>query len=191
MKAMSVEKARKKKQGKKKQRYIFRFTVLVVLVGAIVYALVMNFNKDKDIYEVGDMAPDFKLTQINESNVEETIHLSELQGKGIMLNFWATYCKPCEKEMPFMEELYPKYEDDIEIVAVSLDMSELVIHDFIDKYDLTFPVVHDKKSDLMDLYNIGPIPSTYFINPDGEIHEIVAGTLSLETLEEKFEEIKP
>lgn len=188
---MSVEKARKKKQGKKKQRYIFRFTVLVVLVGAIVYALVMNFNKDKDIYEVGDMAPDFKLTQINESNVEETIHLSELQGKGIMLNFWATYCKPCEKEMPFMEELYPKYEDDIEIVAVSLDMSELVIHDFIDKYDLTFPVVHDKKSDLMDLYNIGPIPSTYFINPDGEIHEIVAGTLSLETLEEKFEEIKP
>ena len=191
MKEMSVEKARKNKRGKKKQRYIFRFTVLAVLVGAIVYALVMNFNKDKDIYEVGDVAPDFKLTQINESNMEETIHLSELQGKGIMLNFWATYCKPCEKEMPFMEELYPKYEDDIEIVAVSLDMSELVIHDFIDKYDLTFPVVHDKKSDLMDLYNIGPIPSTYFINPDGEIHEIVAGTLSLETLEEKFEEIKP
>lgn len=191
MKEMSLEKARKNKQGKKQRRYIFRFTVLAILVGAIVYALVMNFNKDKDIYEVGDVAPDFKLTQINENNEEETIHLSELQGKGIMLNFWATYCKPCEKEMPFMEELYPKYEDDIEIVAVSLDMSELVIHDFIDKYDLTFPVVHDKKSDLMDLYNIGPIPSTYFINPEGEIHEIVAGTLSLETLEEKFEEIKP
>lgn len=191
VKEMSVDNARNNKRGKKKQRYIFRFAVLAVLVGAIVYALILNFNKGKELYNAGDLAPDFKLTQINQNNEEETIHLSDLKGKGVMLNFWATYCKPCEKEMPFMEELYPKYKDDVEIVAVSLDMSELVIDKFIDKYNLTFPVVHDKTSDVMDLYNVGPIPSTYFINPEGEIEEVIAGTLTLETLEEKFKAIQP
>ena len=72
-----------------------------------------------------------------------------------MLNFWGTWCKPCEKEMPYMEKLYPKYkEQGVEIVAVSLDSTELVVHRFIDKYDLTFPIPHDKDSQVRDLYKV-------------------------------------
>lgn len=188
---MTLEDARNKKQSKMKKRYIFRAVVLAVLLLAIVYAVIMNVNQDKEIYKEGDKAPDFELVQINENNEKEVIRLSELEGKGVMLNFWATYCEPCEAEMPYMESLYPEYADDIEIVAVSLDAGELVIHKFIDKYDLTFPVVHDTKSDVMDLYNVGPIPSTYFINPEGEIVDIVAGALTLERLEDHFKEIQP
>ena len=188
---MSLDDARKKKQGKMKKRYIFRSIVLAVLLAAVVFALVTNLNQDKEIYRAGDKAPDFELTQINENNADEVIRLSDLEGKGVMLNFWATYCAPCEEEMPYMESLYPEYADDIEIVAVSLDASELVIHKFIDKYDLSFPVVHDSNSDVLDLYNVGPIPSTYFINPDGEIVEEVAGALTLERLENHFQQILP
>ncbi|MEJ8776826.1 thiol-disulfide oxidoreductase ResA [Pseudogracilibacillus sp. ICA-222130] len=180
-----------KKQNKKKKRYIFRFIVLAILLAAVGYALYFNLTADKDVYEEGDQAPDFQLTQINENNEVESIRLSDLKGKGVMLNFWATYCKPCEAEMPYMENLYPQYEDDIEIVAVSLDASELVIHQFIDKYNLTFPVLHDTQSDVMDLYGVGPIPSTYFIDAEGKIVEVVAGALTLETLEEKFQMIAP
>src|SRR5699024_555414 len=142
---MRVEDARKKKKNKKRNRYIYRSLILAVLLVAVIYALVMNVNKDKDIYKPGDPAPDFELTQINDDNEIETIRLSDLEGKGVMLNFWATYCEPCEAEMPYMESLYPEYSDDIEIVAVSLDASDLVIQQFINKYDLTFPIVHDKK----------------------------------------------
>lgn len=188
---MTVEEARKKKQGKKKQRYIFRSIILALLLVALVFALVTNLNQDKEIYEIGDKAPDFELVQISENNEQEIIRLSELEGKGVMLNFWATYCEPCEAEMPYMESLYPEYVDDIEIVAVSLDASDLVIHRFIDKYDLTFPIVHDTNSDVLDLYNVGPIPSTFFINADGEIVDIVAGALTLERLEDHFKEILP
>lgn len=188
---MDLNERKKAKQKKLRNRFLFRTVVLAVLIVAIAYALYSNFTKDNEIYKQGEQAPDFELTQINEANELEHIRLSDLEGKGVMLNFWATYCEPCEREIPFMEELYPQYEDDIEIVAVSLDLSELVIHQFIDKYDLTFPVVHDQKNVVMDLYKVGPIPSTYFIDPEGNIAHIVKGALTLDNLEGYFKEIQP
>ncbi|HLR65333.1 MAG TPA: thiol-disulfide oxidoreductase ResA [Pseudogracilibacillus sp.] len=182
---------KKARQKKKRNRYIFRAAVLAVLIFAIGFAIVSNMNKDKEIYRVGDEAPDFQLSQINEASEIEKIRLSDLRGKGVMLNFWATYCEPCEAEMPFMEELYPQYDGDVEIVAVSLDLNQLVIDKFVNKYDLTFPIVHDKKSEVMDLYKVGPIPSTFFIDPEGKIVEYVSGPLTLDKLEGYFEQIKP
>ena len=146
--------------------------VLMVLLAAVGYALVSNLTKDTTKIDVGMQAPNFKLEQINKNNEREIVKLSDLEGKGVMLNFWATYCKPCEYEMPFMEKLYPEYKaKGIEIVAVSLDAAELVIQRFIDKYDLTFPILHDKSGQVMDSYGIGPIPSTFFISRKGVICE--------------------
>lgn len=189
---MSLEQIKKNKQKKKRNRLIFRTSVLVVLLIAVVFALVANSQKDKTIYGKGDKAPDFQLQQINENNEAETIRLSELEGKGVMLNFWATYCPPCEAEMPFMENLYPEYEDKgIEIVAVSLDSTQLVVDRFIDKYDLTFPIPYDKKGEVTDLYKIGPMPTTFFINPDGTINDVTEGGLTLEKLEGHLQDIEP
>ncbi len=189
---MRIEKAREKKKGRKRNRLIFRIIILMILVSAVVFALISNAKKDNTIYKVGDKAPDFKLQQINKNHELETIRLSEFKGKGIMLNFWATYCKPCEIEMPYMEELYPQYKDKgIEIIAVNLDATEAVIHQFIDKYNLTFPIPHDTINQVTDLYKVGPIPSTYFINPEGEIVQKVEGALTLERLEEYFKQILP
>lgn len=189
---MSLEETKKKKKNKRKNRLIFRTSILIVMVGAIIFALVSNIQADKTIYQVGDEAPDFELKQINKNNELETIRLSDFKGQGIMLNFWGTWCKPCEEEMPYMQELYPVYkEKGIEIIAVSLDNTELVVDRFIDKYDLTFPIPHDKTGEVRDLYKIGPIPSSIFINPDREIQRIVNGALSLESLESYFKEILP
>jgi len=189
---MSLEETKKKKKNKRKNRLIFRTSILIVMVGAIIFALVSNIQADKTIYQVGDEAPDFELKQINKNNELETIRLSDFKGQGIMLNFWGTWCKPCEEEMPYMQELYPVYkEKGIEIIAVSLDNTELVVDRFIDKYDLTFPIPHDKTGEVRDLYKIGPIPSSIFINPDGKIQRIVNGALSLESLESYFKEILP
>ncbi|MFD1039489.1 thiol-disulfide oxidoreductase ResA [Virgibacillus byunsanensis] len=189
---MDLDQIKQKKKNKKRNRLIFRTIVLAILLVAVAYALVTNFTKDNSTYRAGDQAPDFQLQQINKNNELETIQLSDLKGKGVMLNFWGTWCKPCEAEMPYMQNLYPGYkEKGIEIVAVSLDNTELVVDKFIDKYDLTFPIPHDKDGQVMDLYDVGPIPSTFFINPDGEIEEVVNGALTLERLEGYFKEIQP
>jgi len=187
-----VEKAREKKKDRIRNRLIFRTIILAVLVAAVVFALITNAKKDNTIYGVGDKAPDFELKQINKNNELESIRLSDFKGQGVMLNFWGTWCKPCEEEMPYMQELYPEYkEKGIEIIAVSLDSTELVVDRFIDKYDLTFPIPHDKTGEVRDLYKIGPIPSSIFINPDGKIQRVVNGALSLESLENYFKEILP
>lgn len=189
---MSIEKAKQRKQRKKRNRLIYRGVVLAVLVGALIFGIVSSLQKDNTVYRVGDAAPDFQLNQINQNNELETIRLSDYKGKGVMLNFWGTWCKPCEDEMPYMQELYPEYkEKGVEIIAVSLDKTELVIHQFIDRYGLTFPVPHDVKGEIKELYKVGPIPSTFFINPDGEIQHYVRGALTLELLEGYLNEITP
>ncbi|WP_368651990.1 thiol-disulfide oxidoreductase ResA [Ornithinibacillus sp. 4-3] len=189
---MNLDDVRETKKKKIQKRYIFRIIILGILVAAVVFALVSNSKKDNTIYKVGDQAPDFTLQQINENNELEQVRLSDFKGKGIMLNFWATFCKPCEAEMPYMQELYPEYKDKgIEIIAVSLDTTELVVNNFIDKYDLTFPIPHDQKGTSRDLYKVGPIPSTFFIDPEGKIVEKIDGALTLDRLEGYFQEIMP
>lgn len=180
------------KQKKKRNRFIFRSSILLVLVAAVVFAIVSNMKDDNKIYRVGDAAPDFQLNQISDEVDQSTVQLSDLEGKGVMLNFWATWCEPCKAEMPYMQDLYPEYkEKGVEIVAVSLDGTELVVDQFINEYDLTFPVPHDKNGEVKDLYKIGPMPTTYFINPDGEIEEIVQGALTLDRLEGYLNDITP
>ena len=73
---MSVDEARKKKKNKMRKRYILRSAVLALLIGLTVYALYSNHNKDKEIYQPGDEAPDFELTQINDQNEMEKVRMS-------------------------------------------------------------------------------------------------------------------
>lgn len=189
---MRLEEAKQVKRKKKRNRLIYRGVILAALVGALIFAIVSNLQKDNTVYRAGDVAPDFQLKQISDNHELDTLRLSEFEGKGVMLNFWATWCKPCEAEMPFMQELYPKYKDKgVEIIAVSLDSTELVVDQFIDQYDLTFPIPHDTKGVIRDQYKVGPIPSTFFINPDGEIQEVVNGALTLDRLEGYLNEIVP
>ncbi|QKY69233.1 thiol-disulfide oxidoreductase ResA [Lentibacillus sp. CBA3610] len=189
---MSQTLAKSNKQRKKKNRLIFRTIVLAVLLVAVIYALVSNFTQDQAEVSAGTQAPDFKLEQINANNESESIQLSDFEGKGVMLNFWGTWCEPCEDEMPYMESLYPEYkEKGVEIIAVNLDTTKFVVDRFIDKYDLTFPVPYDSNSEVMNAYQVEPLPTTFFIKPDGEINEVVEGGLTLDRIEEHLQEIQP
>ncbi|MDY0396530.1 thiol-disulfide oxidoreductase ResA [Virgibacillus halophilus] len=181
-----------KKKKKKKKRLIYRSIILALLLIAVVYALISNLSDEKTTYEAGDDAPDFKLNQVNKNNDTDHIQLSSLKGKGVMLNFWATYCKPCEKEMPFMQHLYAKYKKKgVEIITVNLDANKLVVNRFIDRFDLTFPVLYDQQDQVRELYNIVPIPSTFFIDSKGKIVRKVEGGLTLEKLNGYLQEIEP
>lgn len=189
---MKLEERVNKKKGKKRKRLFFRISILAVLIGATAFALISNLTKDKEVYGQGDVAPDFKLAQINGANPADSIQLSKRSGHGVMLNFWATYCPPCEREMPYIQTMHERYHDQgVDIISINLDSTELVVQNFIEKYSLTFPVLRDKDFAVRELYGINPIPSSIFIDQNGKIVEKVNGELKLDELEKKIKKIKP
>ncbi|MFS0753056.1 peroxiredoxin family protein [Oceanobacillus sp. 1P07AA] len=137
--------------------------------------------------EVGNLAPDFKLQTLN----GETVKLSDFRGRRVMLNFWATWCPPCRAEMPDMEKFYQ--EKDVTILAVNLTETEASmqdVHDFVEEFGLTFPVLLDKKIEVATTYQIRPIPTSYMIDSNGVIRYQAFGALNYEMMVSEFENMK-
>lgn len=131
----------------------------------------------------GQVAPDFTLTTLT----GETVTLSDLQGKKVVLNFWATWCPPCKDEMPHFQKYYDKYaeKDNVEIVAVNLTYAKETterIQQFVDSFGITFPVPLMEDEEIGKPYRILTIPSTFFIDTEGRVQKNIKGPLDLELL---------
>ena len=173
--------------NKKKKRLIMRTAILSILAAALVYTLYANFTKDHYEIKKGSEAPNFALVDI-EGNKHT---LSDYKGQGIFLNFWGTWCKPCEYEMPYMNNQYQKYKDQgVQILAVNVNESALAVQNFVDRHELTFPVMIDK-GEVQSAYGVGNLPATLLIDKNGEVIDIITGSMSEQTIQKHMERIKP
>lgn len=172
----------------KNKRTIMRFLVLGVIAVALGSAFYTAYSNDESIVEVGEAAPDFTL-----KNLEgQEIRLSELKGKGVVINFWATWCNPCKREMPLIEEQYQLVKDqNIEILAVNIAESHLAVSSFIDRLGVTFPVLLDSHRIVTQRYAVGALPSTFFINKDGIVMDHFVGEMNESILTKRLALIKP
>lgn len=122
------------------------------------------------------------------------VKLSDYFGKPIVLNFWASWCGPCQQEMPHFEKAYPEYEDDVTFLIVDLADGVRESTDsgkaFIEESGYTFPVYFDTKSEGAVAYGITSIPTTFFIDKDGDIVTKYSGSLTEKKLLERIEMIK-
>jgi thiol-disulfide isomerase/thioredoxin len=110
------------------------------------------------------------------------VTLSQLKGKVVFLNFWATWCGPCVSEMPSMEAVYQKLKNKgFEILAVNLGETKGEVSEFIKKYNLNFPAVLDERDITSDYYNIQAIPTTYIIDRRGLIIARLVGSTNWNT----------
>lgn len=173
----------------KKQRLIIRTIILLILGLAVAYTLYANFTKD-DVQkvEIGSKAPDFALVDLN----GEKHKLSEYKGQGVFLNFWGTWCKPCEEEMPYINNQYAQFKDKgVQVLAVDVGESELAVTKFKDRYQLNFPIVIDKDSQVMNAYGVNPLPITFLIDKEGEVVKIHTGQLTEAMVKDFMEQIQP
>jgi peroxiredoxin len=172
----------------KKNRLLLRSVILILLIGAIGYTLYSNFFVSKEKVKVGSTAPDFQLVDL-EGNQHK---LSDYKGKGVFLNFWGTWCEPCEREMPYMENQYEYYKTQgVEVLAVNIAESNIAVQSFVDRHDLSFPVVLDKDRQVLNAYGVGPLPTTFLINPEGKVVHITSGSLTERMVRDFMEKIKP
>jgi thiol-disulfide isomerase/thioredoxin len=123
---------------------------------------------------------DFSTTLVN----GDTISLTDLTGKVIFLNFWATWCGPCRMEMPSMEALYRRFKyEGFEILAVDVRENQKDVSAFLNELGLSFPAALDTKGDIASIYAIDAFPTTYIIDRNGRIITRLVGAINWETPE--------
>ena len=122
----------------------------------------------------GFLAPDFKLPDRGGG----AISLIELRGRPVVLNFWASWCPPCQAEMPALEHVYEDYqEQDLVIVGINASNQDRMVDamDFSEQNNLTFPILFDTGGRASHDYQVRSLPTTFFIDPDGIIQDMIIG----------------
>jgi peroxiredoxin len=143
--------------------------LLLILASGI---LLTGCSTPVEAPEIGKAAPGFRLTDID----GQSISLSDFRGEPVLLNFWATWCGPCRMEMPYIQEVYDeRSEPGLVILAINIGESLTTVEEFMRDYNLSFPVLLDLEGNVAEKYNIRGIPTTYFIDSDGIIRDIMIG----------------
>ncbi|RMF47033.1 MAG: TlpA family protein disulfide reductase [Deltaproteobacteria bacterium] len=122
---------------------------------------------------VGGPAPDFSLKATD----GRTIRLSDLRGKVVLVNFWATWCPPCKQEMPSMERLYARLRNQgLEILAVNIEADgDEVLPEFLRQHPHTFPVLMDLEGEVQQTYGVFRFPETFVVDKAGRVVQHIIG----------------
>ncbi|MEX2314883.1 MAG: TlpA disulfide reductase family protein [Thermomicrobiales bacterium] len=132
--------------------------------------------------KVGELAPEFEVTRDDGSTYQLTdldgrpIRLEDMRGKAVWVNFWATWCPPCQQETPILREMAERYRD-AGLVVVGIAVQETSASDvraYVERYDLGYTIGFDGSGDIFRRYRVYGLPTQFFIRPDGVIHAIGA-----------------
>ena len=139
--------------------------------------------------QVGNLAPDFQLQNLD----GQTVSLSNLRGKPVLINFWATWCGYCVDEMPYIQEIYEAWlAQGLEVLAINDAESAARVKDFIQDNSLSFTVLLDTSRRVAQQYNVTGYPRTFFIDKDGIIQDKVIGAFRNKTqIENRLSKIMP
>lgn len=131
-------------------------------------------------------APAFSTTLLDGTPVT----LDSFAGQGVVLNFWATWCGPCRREMPALQRAAGRYAGKVTILGINEAEDPKVIAPFLKEFGISFPIALDPDQAIgADLYNITGLPTTYFVDGDGIIRRVWMGEMNSVTLEEGIAEI--
>jgi cytochrome c biogenesis protein CcmG, thiol:disulfide interchange protein DsbE len=130
--------------------------------------------------ELGSVAPDFAL----ESLAGGQVRLSDYRGTPVVVSFIASWCNPCEKELPLLEKTRNADREAFAVLAVTYRDLRGDTEDFVDRLGVTFPALFDGEGDVARAYGVRAIPQTFFIDADGVIRDRVFGIDDQQSLDE-------
>jgi len=131
----------------------------------------------------GSPAPDFEISYSDGRKVR----LSDLRGKPVLVNFWATWCPPCRAEVPEIQRAYEKYKaGGFVVVAVNVQESTSAVAKFMEDFGMTFTVAIDSSGAVGRLYRVSGIPASFFVDRKGIVREIFVGALTAAELDQLY-----
>lgn len=158
--------------------------VWVGLVALLVVVALGLRRSQQGTVQPGEVIPDFSLTLFEGYTYQDKtqVQFSELRGKVVVINFWASWCKPCEQEAADLEAAWRHYQPNGEVVFLGIDYvdTEPEARGYLTKFDITYPNGPDLATKISQFFRIKGVPETYFIDRDGVLQYIQVGPFSSE-----------
>jgi cytochrome c biogenesis protein CcmG/thiol:disulfide interchange protein DsbE len=145
---------------------ISRITFCVVIFLFLIGELAAGKNDLK-----GKVAPDFTVQKLG---AQDSVSLSALRGKVVLLDFWASECEPCKKSLPYLAKLDAKYKN-LVVIAVNTDDDKESALQFLTQFELQINAVYDKDKKVKARYDVSEMPSAYLVDQYGKIQYIYDG----------------
>ncbi len=179
-----------------------RDIAMAVFIGLVILGVVFAFNRDKGVAEgdsrsvsvaaalgpapkVGNLAPDFRVLLMDGSY----LRLSEMKGKVVWLNLWATWCPPCRAENPDIQSVYEEEKDKgLIVLAVNFGEPKQDVVGYVNRTGLSYMIGLDYDSSVASLYRLTGLPSHFFIDKNGILREIRIGAMNRSTMKAKVEQ---
>ena len=156
---------------------------LLILVPAVAFLVVIGLGTYRSGAKPrpGDRVPNFSAPLLGGDG---SLSLSDLRGKPVVMNFWASWCAPCKDEAPLLREAFAAYGDRINFVGIDIKDARTDALAFVEEYGLAYPSVRDEEQTIYQDYGLTGQPETFFIDSEGVLVEHVAGPLEAPRLAE-------
>ena len=163
--------------------------VLVVVLWSRLTAAQHIISGSATIPLVGHPAPDFTITPWG-STAGQSIHLSSFKGQPVILNFWASWCPPCNDEMPLFESAWQQHQaDKVAFIGIDYQDQQQAAEQFLQKYQVTYPTGPDTSGNISVDYGVSNVPSTVFIDRSGVVVRKILGPVDAKTLDDEIRQL--
>ena len=163
----------------RKKNYSQTVGVLLVAILAVAVSGSLAWSMGSRVPVVGAPAEDFRLIDLEGKSQS----LSQYRGKVVLVNFWATWCKPCTTEMPAMQATYDKLRDKgFVVLAINELEDDAKVREHIKQHGHTFPVLMDRENKVANQFGVFGLPVSVFIDEKGVVQEYIKGGLLTEQL---------
>jgi thiol-disulfide isomerase/thioredoxin len=146
-----------------------RLAIVTWMLGAL--SLQCSAPRDPDGQLVGQPAPAFELRDLEGHRVS----LDQLRGKIIMLDFWATWCGPCQISMPIMDRLQKEFSGDVVLLAIDVMEPEETVREYVSRQNVRSKVLLDPEGSVGEVYGSGAIPMQVIIDQQGVVQHVNVG----------------
>ncbi len=167
-------------------RRVLKITLAILTLAMLVIGCLPN-PTETAIAKVGQTAPDFELRDLN----GQLISLKDFRGQPVLINFWATWCYYCITEMPYLQQVYQEWSGKgLVMLTINLGEDSVAVKDFMQKNNLSFPVLLDTNEEVGNKYGARYIPATFFIDKEGVLQDIKTGSFrDKEEIEDQIERL--
>lgn len=147
--------------------------LIVALIG--LWTISRSLFDENKVPKAGDTAPGFKLLGLDGSSHK----LADYEGKGLIVNFWGSYCEPCRNEMPALQRQSEKWAAaGLTVLGLNVAENKITAQGFVDQVKTKFPVLLDQDEIVRRKYGVIQYPTTFFIEPNGKVHTVKVGEMT-------------